>query len=89
MSDVYKSRRTTVETVMIPVDRFRNYAGDPTCCADSRRGEHCQFFGSIKGGFGHDVCRLLDVALIDIKHAFLVPHSECPLWRDRDDPEGA
>lgn len=75
------------EAVNLPVMRYRDSDGNPTCIADARNGSYCPFLTT--SGFGtREHCFWLEGSVKSRPqlerrnrgYGTTIPHKECPLW---------
>lgn len=79
----------TEELFQLPVVRYRDADGKPTCATDFTCGKFCQFymtkrFGTLElcfFGDGHRLARRVKSEKIGT----LIPIPQCPLWRSQDE----
>jgi len=77
------------EQHQITITRYRDRDGNPTCAINFETGEICPFYGSYSFGC-RETCWFADQSnkrwqpLSRRKDGIgsLIPHSECPVWRE-------
>ena len=75
-------QKKTMEHKTISVQRFRDYSGAPTCCADHSAGETCRFLG-VRNFGTVDVCMLgAQRDLAPRTTGFQRPDALCEVWAD-------
>lgn len=71
------------ETITIPITRYRDEDGHPTCAANFTKGRFCRFLLTRKLGLV-EVCGLSgkDLPRREEGAMSLKPVDECPVWAD-------
>ena len=84
-SKLKKAGLGTVEEILLPMPRFRDSKGKPTCAASfEKRGHFCQFISLAKLGTV-EFCTAMGDRLYrdgDDGGGYLQPHADCPIWED-------
>lgn len=68
------------EYATISVRRFRDPAGNPTCCADHPAGKTCRFLGVTHFGT-RDTCMLGEQQNLDSIDGYTRPDERCEVWK--------
>lgn len=73
-----------METVNVPMQRFRDSNGEPTCLTESGA---CKFLRAIRIG-STEICAIIGSGNLRRRskgNGTIIPHGECPIWSvDRD-----
>jgi len=81
----------TSEAFLMPVTRYKDKAGNPTCATDFNAGHVCQFYSTQR--FGCDETCLFankefrywqSLNRRDGGNGSLIPLRSCPLWQGQD-----
>lgn len=92
---MYVQRVNMIESATIPVVKYRDDKGRPTCARNFNTGEVCQFYRTQRFGL-NDTCLFSDMSgrywrtmdRYDNSFGYLIPLDNCPLWKDEINQEG-
>lgn len=79
------STNKEIETVNLPVIRYRDSKGNPTCAKNFPKGEVCQFYRTARLGT-EETCVFangFEMERRDEGKGYLIPLDNCPIWKDR------
>ncbi len=78
-------KTTQIEQVLIPVIRYRDSQGNPTCAKNFPNGEICEFYRTSNFGT-NESCGYCEVKLFRREFdgkpdmGSLIPTPDCPVW---------